>query len=366
MATTDVNRKAAKDDFALVFGIANYPKFGENGTATDLGGPVNDAMEVTRWLAEEAGVPCKNIRCITSEGEGDCKVMNGKFDTPYGSAPARPKVGDIAGPFVDFIAQSANITGRPRRLGRRLWIYMAGHGMSPAASMGEVCIFPGNANWRGLIENFSATEWANGIARCEPFDEIVLWMDCCQRTGYSLTPYRPSIVDVEFRAAPAKRFYLGAVSHGGIAYEAPDPLAAGPVRGVFTRTLLSALRGGVRLSGAGHVTTRALREYFEGATGVMRVSVNGREVTQRASVLASASDDLDLIHLDIGAQVPTVTVATTLPAGTNVELVDHNRAKLSDHVVGANGEVSLTIPAGLYQLRGPGGFKLTFDSTSPA
>ncbi len=91
-----------------------------------------------------------------------------------------------------------------------------------------------------------------------------------------------------------------------------------------------------------------------------------REVTQRASVLSSASDDLDLIHLDIGAQVPTVTVATTLPAGTNVELVDHNRAKLSDHVVGANGEVSLTISAGLYQLRGPGGFKLTFDLTSPA
>jgi hypothetical protein len=366
MPATEVNREAAKHDFALVFGIAKYPTFGEEGTGSDLGGPVNDAMEVTRWLSEEVGVPCENIRCVTSSGEGDCKVLNGALEIPYNSNPPRPRVGDIASPFADLIARSANITGGPRNLGRRLWIYMAGHGMSPAASMEEVCIFPANANWRAVIENFSATQWADGVARCEPFDEIILWMDCCQRAGYSLKTYGPPIVDQQFRDTPAKRFYLGAVSHGGIAYEAPDPLPNGPVRGLFTKTLLSALRGGVQLSRTGYVTGKALRDFFEGSSGVMRATVNGQEVIQRACVLAGASDDLDLIHLDSAAIVPTVTIATGLPAGTSVELIDHTRTKLGDYIVGAYGEVSLTIPSGFYQLRGPQGFVKNFDSAGPA
>lgn len=364
MPPTDVNRQLAEKDFALVFGIANYPRFGEGATESNLGGPVHDAKEVTRWLAEDAGVPCQNIRCITSEGEGDCKVVDGAYQLLYDGS-VRPEAADIARPFEHFLNTSSNIIGGPSALGRRLWIYMAGHGMSPAVSMSDVCIFPANANWRGLVSNFCATKWADGLSRCQPFDEIVLWMDCCQRTCYGLSPYAPDIVDVEYRPAPAKRFYLGAVSHGGIAFEAPDPPPDGPVRGLFTKTLLGALRGGVQLSPSGYVTSLALRDFFEGKTCVMRATVAGQDVTQRARVLAGASDNLDLVHVQT-AVLPTVRVPTGLSPGTSVELLDHTRTRLGDFAVAADGAVLLTIPSGLYQLRGPDDFNMPFDSASLA
>src|SRR5437764_8120203 len=99
----------AWNDYAVVVGIARYPAWG------DLSGPENDAREFERWLtaADGGDVPARHVTTLLSS----------KY--PEGS---RPMAVDIDDAFDKVIALGDAQGGQA---GRRLYAFMAGHGISP-------------------------------------------------------------------------------------------------------------------------------------------------------------------------------------------------------------------------------------------
>ncbi len=100
-------------DFAVVIGLNYYPNLG------DLKGAEPDALAFAEWLRSEAEVPPCNIQLITSSMYG-----------PVSDAlEARPNCVDVDRPFRRLLALGRAIS--PKRVGRRLYIFLAGHGFSP-------------------------------------------------------------------------------------------------------------------------------------------------------------------------------------------------------------------------------------------
>ena len=110
----------AATDRAIIVGIQNYPFIGI------LGGPENDALAFKDWVESKAGgdVPPKNIR-----------VILGKFPNPRYNDPVRPVYWEIEESFGELMDLAA--AGRADwrtwkgKIGRRLYIYLAGHGFDP-------------------------------------------------------------------------------------------------------------------------------------------------------------------------------------------------------------------------------------------
>lgn len=92
------------------------------------------------WLTSGNGsdVPTANVTVIKS------------LDPVAAAAPtdAKPTRDEIEKAFValDSIANKNNASGRGSKVGRRLYVYMSGHGFSPRRNHG--CLFTANATAR--------------------------------------------------------------------------------------------------------------------------------------------------------------------------------------------------------------------------
>jgi hypothetical protein len=349
---TASNVAATKEDFALVVGINTYPTLGPNLSPRNLQGAVNDAKAVASWLVAEAGVPCENVWCLISEGEGKhCAVSNGAFESEFPPG-VRPDFDDLARSFKTFVRQAIAITDRPQWIGRRFWVYMAGHGYTPQEESRDVCVFPANALNRGFIENLCATRWADFMARNRGFDEIVMMLDCCAEIYAGIAPGLPQPQSHQLRDGLAKRVIAVAASPTQAAYETADE--NGVIGGQFTRQLLKALSGGVELSASGHVTTSALRQYFDNVS--LRSGVGG---PKSQTVRFLEYDELDLVHVD--SPTVTFTTRTNFAPGTVVRVLSGLMKPLGSVTVKAGSTVDLQVPAGLYKLVAPDGTSQLID-----
>ena len=84
--------------------------------------------------------------------------------------------------------------GRPRgRLGRRLYIYMAGHGIAPGEN--QTALLMANANYDkrryGTGYHVIGEYVAGWVADAHYFDEILLFMDCCREIQAVPAPNMP-------------------------------------------------------------------------------------------------------------------------------------------------------------------------------
>src|SRR4051812_32471991 len=107
-------------DHAVVIGIKDYPAFDADNP---LLGPENDAEAFHDWLISATGgdVPSSNAKLIASKN----------YSRPFANASvARPMVIDIQSAFEDLqtIASENEDKGNGYQVGRRLYIYMSGHG----------------------------------------------------------------------------------------------------------------------------------------------------------------------------------------------------------------------------------------------
>lgn len=263
-----------REDFAIVVGISKYPLFGESPeTAADLGGPANDAEAVAAWLAaEEAGaLPAKNIKLLTSVGTRD---------------QPKPTPAEINHLFTSFDEQAEkNIALRKGpRIGRRLYVYMSGHGFSPKRSRG--CLYSADATARAGW-HVPATGWLDWLQESGYFDEFVLWMDCCMNRRQTLpeseVPFEPRTQP----RPPGPTF---------IAFAARRPLRAveceiaegekKQIRGVFTWSLLQGLRGAAADS-YGKVTARSLALWLRNAqrAWMREGDLTDRRVSQEPEII---------------------------------------------------------------------------------
>ena len=113
-------------DYAIVVGISRYPGLSvPPAEPADLQAPDTDVDAVCKWLTDTSGggLPSENLKVIRSG------------DFPSGSDPeaAEPQAESIRKAFrwLQTLAEKNNEEREGLQVGRRLYIYMSGHGFSP-------------------------------------------------------------------------------------------------------------------------------------------------------------------------------------------------------------------------------------------
>jgi hypothetical protein len=240
----------SKEDWAVIVGVQCYPEL------EDLGGPENDARAFMGWVRSPRGgnVPHKNVELIVTS----------QFRPPFRSV-------DLAGPTADRVRHAfeklqniakTNAERRlKRRVGRRLYIYMAGHGFTPRRDQTALLMANATKVRVGADYHILGQYTADWFFDAGYFDEIVLFMDCC-RGWYNVPalnmPYQEVTAD---DGVERRRLYGFATKWSRFSRE--RPMARGRTRGVFTEALLEGLRGAAcEPNSGGKITAVSLGNYL--------------------------------------------------------------------------------------------------------
>src|SRR5262245_22156757 len=113
----------ANNDWALTVGIRFYPALG------DLDGPENDATAFHAWVPSPAGggVPAAQATLMLSSQFGP------PFASPSQAAPTAVEIQRFFERLED-VATDNDKKGNGAVVGRRLYLYFAGHGFAPTAT----------------------------------------------------------------------------------------------------------------------------------------------------------------------------------------------------------------------------------------
>jgi hypothetical protein len=246
--TTAAAAFVAPDDYAVVVGIDHYP-----ADIPMLRGCVNDATLFESWLLDPGGggLDPTHITRI-------CSV------NPPNGKPPREDVEDV---ILHYFRHRME-TGRPR--GRRLYLYFAGHGVTPKEPYDEDCgLVMANAvllALRSLPGRFAAKR----IGRAALFSEIVLFMDCCRQVNGTVVA-SCGLPDLSDPTQPATPRYLYGFAAGWAMTASEkmlphplDPTQPDLVQGVFTHTLLKGLRTAIDPERQ-EVTSASLKDFVRRA-----------------------------------------------------------------------------------------------------
>ena len=230
------------EDFAVVVGINKYPGL------NNLEGACKDALQVRDWLlAPDCGdVPEENIHIsLTTHfhppGPTDVNDVH----------PVEDEINSLFRPFVSHGALEG-------RMGRRLYIFMAGHGLGDPGDMDSAALYAANAEMM-FAPHISGTAYANWFRRNAVFDEIVLIMDCCRTVTPMQSIRQPPLPNIHQHggAANVRTFYAYGSSWGAAARERR---VDGTVSGIFTTAFLEAVRI-ARPNNRGRVTGQIVKDY---------------------------------------------------------------------------------------------------------
>ena len=228
------------DDYGIVVGIDDY-----NAARTGLirlQGAKNDAQQFYDWLVSEEGgaVPEHNVWYLPSHST--CEV---------------PTMMEVAKAFIELRSKSPYADSR---IGRRLYVFMAGHGVGPQLDEAGLLttdttpVAPFFLAGKLFVDHFRASAL---------FKEVVLLMDCCRDYDSTLPdPWCPfgKVVDAA-DAANVSYFYVYATGFGRKSREQDFN---GKVSGVFTQALMRGLSGAAA-GEDGTITTTNLVSYLKGA-----------------------------------------------------------------------------------------------------
>jgi hypothetical protein len=210
-------------DFAIVVGINRYPGL------TPLEGPENDAKEFASWLTE--GEESTGRTCDAQI------IVSSQFELTNDPASAKPMVSEVDQAFNRIFQRGKKLD---ERLGRRLTIFLAGHGFTSERS--GIALLTAEATADTLGFHIPGRRYADSFLSSGMFEEVVLFMDSC-RDSYPKVQLR----DVPFRmnerpGTPTTFCYGFAASWAQRSREKffDDERR---VRGIFSRALVDGLRG---------------------------------------------------------------------------------------------------------------------------
>jgi len=195
----------AEDDYAIVVGVSRYP----NMQGNDLLGPDHDATDFADWLVNGGQVPKDHLHLKLYHSSGyDAKAT-----------PPEPTQFQVASDAFETLGVLAESTSR---IGRRLYIYLAGHGIGFINPKGEVGLLMANAALRRPGYHIPGHAYADWFVTAGCFDEVVLLMDCC-RTSLNMSPPAafPCVPKLKSRPGLVKWFYGHATLPAATAREKP-------------------------------------------------------------------------------------------------------------------------------------------------
>ncbi len=242
------------EDWAIVVGITAYPSLGE------LKGPERDAQDFYKWVTtmEGGGIDPDSPRAKL--------IISSKCapPPPYGShteaLPQMEAINEALAEMRKVALENLNL-GHGRQAGRRLYLYFAGHGFSPGD---DVALLTANSAAGVYANHVPGTAWAEWFWKSGYFEEILLFMDCC-RDFIPGVPANPIILGppTPGGAKIPKRLYGFATDWNKLAWE--RPMEDGEIHGVFSRTLITGLKGAACDRFTGEITTSSLRAYLKDA-----------------------------------------------------------------------------------------------------
>ena len=281
----------APTDYAIVVGIQHY-----NGDIPQLQGSNNDADLFRQWLIapDGGGLDPHNVTYLISAG-----------------APGRPRGEEIENVILQFF-DHYNTTGARR--GRRLYLYFAGHGVTPAQDpYGVDCALVMGDAVRLALRSMPGRLAATRVRSATLFDEIVLFMDCCREVN-GLVVSSCGLPDLRGTSAARLPFIYGLAA--AWALTASERLLPHPFdskeqplwQGVFTHSLLNGLRSAVNPTSQ-EVTSGSLKQYVVHAVQALLPQDDniGPDIQW--------SETLPEIRFGKGVRVP-VSVRTSVPAAT--------------------------------------------------
>jgi hypothetical protein len=237
-------------DFAIIVGVTRYPELSRDGGSADLQGSGRDALKVRDWLVndEGGGVPRGNVWCIT-------RAEATAHET------ADPTRDAIVKAFTEVYKRCwpNGPAGAPQvPTGRRLYVYVSGHGLSSDLDHGALLCSNSSDNLYSTLAPYASLR---AFRQAGFFEQFVIWFDGCMdwagidpeginynpRPGQSFRP--PGPVFTAYAAHPRLK-----------TVECPDD--AGLVRGVFTRTLLKGLEGEAADPETGLIDGFSLQKYL--------------------------------------------------------------------------------------------------------
>jgi hypothetical protein len=237
MSLPAVNRH----DHAVVIGIRRYADVSA-GWIDDLAGPVNDACAVAEWLRDPArgGLPAGNVHEVLSPD-------------PFDVHHAEPHQTMIM-KALDEVAQLPKGAHKGQYSGRRLYVYVSGHGW--ANHRNEAAVVTAEATQAQPL-NVLVTSWVDWMGRAAPFEELVFWGDTCATRSPLVTLYPCALTDsFSMNSRSVRTFSAYAAPIGLVAVE--NQMPDGVWHGAFTYALLQGLCG----AAASPVTNDTLRDYL--------------------------------------------------------------------------------------------------------
>ena len=169
----------AVNDWAIVVGVWCYPGL------DDLRGPENDAVAFANWLGKPDG---GDVPPGPSQRPQIQLILSSDFHPPFGTVnaaqPTREGI-ERALDLLQEVAEENKQNNKGLRVGRRLYLYFAGHGFGP--KLDESALLTANATPSRVRYHIAGRSWADWFHVANYFDEVVLFMDCC-RNVFSNAP----------------------------------------------------------------------------------------------------------------------------------------------------------------------------------
>lgn len=318
----------APNDYAILVGISHYPGL------RHLAGPEHDVRHMQEWLTSATGgnVPSENIETLVSSRYPDDTHIH----------RACPMVDDVNEACEKLILRGADNDGN---VGRRLYIFLAGHGIAPDVE--EVALLMANARQWALGHHIPGRLYANWFRTEALFEEVILFMDCCRdkrpHVPKNLPPWDTGIYG-QTRGVVVRHFYGFATQWSHKAYECPAPTA---VKGRFTHVLLEGLQGGAR-DRYGRITAHSLRTFIREQFSQLAPSWHGgyQEPTFEY--------DQEIIFVDQVQPLQTHVCIRFLndAIGRQAEIRGGDLQLIAHHLI-QNATWDITLPPGLYRVHIP-------------
>jgi uncharacterized caspase-like protein len=303
----------AKDDWGIVVGVGLYPDLG------NLDGPENDARAVHEWLISPQGgdVPEKQVALILSS----------QFPAAPQPNRAEPTTQTIDAAFED-LQQEADDNGRAgngRRAGRRLYIYLAGHGCAPRL-LNDAALLTANASTLRAGHHIVGRLSANWFLQSNFFDETVLLMDCCREDCDVAARIPPYItVTGADKLDKARAFFGFGTKWSRLSRE--RMMDDGKIHGVFTWALLQGLKTAADPA-TGEVTGRLLGDYLYNKmkTFLKPEDLDDPDVPKEPDLDYDSNPNTRFVFCVVAPpQAPSIPVTIALPpeaAGRKVQIID--------------------------------------------
>jgi hypothetical protein len=224
------------DDWSLTVGVRYYP----DDKLGDLDGPEVDATEFHQWVTSPSG------GSVTDPANAKLILSSHYGPRPADPASANPTVPEVNKFFeaLQNLVRKKKAAGAAEKIGRRLYLYFAGHGFMPPASKYEVAVLMANAeDPDALGHHILATAWAEMFYDSGYFQEVLLFVDACRnelKNAPRNVPFLTPLNDPNAKKN-GRRFYAYAAKWDR---DARERALHGGSRGVFTAALMAGLRGG--------------------------------------------------------------------------------------------------------------------------